>query len=398
MEELKNKIEEITSAFEQFKQKNDERLAKMEKGCAAGELKETVLKISEKLTELETAKGELEAKMNRSAKANSDVAGSLEAKAFDAFLRKGASAVLGNEEFKSMNTLIGADGGFAVPKRIVEQIYKPLVDASPMRQVADVMTCDTEDISFPVRTSGVSASWVGETETRTKTNAPKLASVKPVFGEVMAYPEVTQRMLDDAFLDVEAWLSGEIAESLALLENTAFTTGDGSNKPKGLLSYSTAETADATRAYGTFEHVKTGNASTLGSTPGDKLITMIGQLKTGYLGSARWMFNQSTLTAIRTLKDNDNNYLWRPGLEFGAPSTILGYAYTVNHDMPDVGANALPVAFGDFKRAFKIVDRVGMRIIRDELTNKPYVGFYTTKRVGTMALDTQAVKFLKVTA
>ncbi|MDO4952402.1 MAG: phage major capsid protein [Synergistaceae bacterium] len=397
MEEIKQKITEIASAFELFKQKNDERLSAIEKGADAGELKANLEALSAKMTELETAKGELEAKMNRQAKPE-DEKQSLDKKAFGLFLRKGADAVLRDEELKSLNTLIGADGGYLVPSEINRSIYEMELDANPMRQVCDVISVETEDVAFPVRTSGAAAQWVGETEPRGKTNAPALASVKPVFGEIMAYPEATQRMLDDAFLNVEAWLQAEIANAFAFKENAAFTAGDGSNKPKGILAYPTAATADATRAYGTFEHVTTGNASTLGTNPGDGLIKLIAAVKAGYLANARWMMNANVLSAFRQVKDGQGNYIWRPGLEAGAPSTILGYPYVVNHDMADVAANALVVMFGDFRRAYKICDRVGLRVVRDELTNKPYVGFYATKRVGGMALDTQAVKMLKVSA
>ncbi|WP_134638343.1 phage major capsid protein, partial [Pseudomonas aeruginosa] len=210
-----------------------------------------------------------------------------------------------------------------------------------------------------------------------------------------ANPQATQTSLDDMFFDAEGWLNSEVGREFSEKEGSAFLLGDGVNKPKGLLAYPFAVAGDKTRPYGTLQRLVSGNA---GALNGDNLIDLVQAVKAGYRRAGVWMMNNLTVAYVRKLKDSEGNYLWRPGLEVGQPSSLLGYGITENEDMPDIAADANALAFGDFKRAYTIVDRIGTRVLRDPYTNKPYVGFYTTKRVGGMLVDSQAVKVLTLSA
>ena len=214
-------------------------------------------------------------------------------------------------------------------------------------------------------------------------------------GEIYSNPQATQTSLDDIFFNAEEWLNSEVAREFSEKEGNAFLLGNGTNKPKGLLAYPLLTTADDVRAFGSLQKIISGAA---GAFTGDKLIDLIHSLKAGYRANGKFMMGNLTVAYVRKLKDSEGNYLWRPGLEAGQPSSLLGYGITENEDMPDIAADANAIAFGDFKRAYTIVDRIGTRVLRDPYTNKPYVGFYTTKRVGGMLVDSQAVKVLTLSA
>ncbi|MDO5116194.1 MAG: phage major capsid protein [Synergistaceae bacterium] len=403
MDELKRLMEQMGTAFKEYKDTNDERIRQIEAGGSGAEAKAKLELLESKLQELETAKGELEAKMNRSQKPEVDEKKEFEVKhraAFGQFLRKGDARAIEalRSEVKDMSTIIGEDGGYAVPSEMSRTIYQMLAEDNPMRSVCDALSVSSEDYKELVNTGGAGGGWVGEETPRPKTGSPTLAEVKPVFGEIYAFPFATQRALDDVYFDLEGHIINEVEKTFAEKENAAFTNGDGENKPKGLFAHDFVSADDGSRKYGKFQYVATGNASTLGSNPGDILISVQESLRSGYRVNAIWMLNSTTLSAIRQLKDSDGNYLWRPGLDRGTPNQILGDPYVINHDMPKIAANAMPIAFGNFKRAYTIVDRIGIRVTRDQYTNKPYVGFYVTKRVGGMVRDTLAVKAVKVAA
>jgi HK97 family phage major capsid protein len=265
-----------------------------------------------------------------------------------------------------------------------------------MRGLCSVTSIGTEDYKQIVDLGGTTSGWVDETEARPETNSPKLAIVSPIFGEVYAKPKATQTALEDIFFNVESWLAAGVAKEFAKQENLAFTSGNGTKKPKGLLAYPMALTKDDTRPFGTLQYFRTEVAAGLPATnPSDLLIDVIHGLKPGYRAGARWMLAGLTLAQVRKWKDSDGNYLWQPGLQLGVPHNILGYDYVENEDMPGIGANALCLAFGNFKEAYHIFDRVGISMLRDPYTDKPYVKFYTTKRVGAMLLNSEAVKFVK---
>lgn len=401
-DEIRELIEQQGKAFEEFKKSNDERLAALEKGEARSELEEKTDRINDELGRLSAAVDELAKKANRPGAPGAEGDEALQAEhksAWIKWVRKGDDAGLADIERKAMNVGTPADGGYAVPIQQDRDIMRLLTDLSPMRQVCRVMTVGTEDYRKLVNLGGTASGWVGETDARPATAGPTLAQLKPSFGELYANPEVTQKALDDIFFDVEGELSQDISESFAVLEGKAFLSGTGTNQPVGLLTAKTSAEADSARAFGTVQHIATGVADNFpAKDPADILIDLIYSMKAGYRTGAQFMVNSMTLAAMRKWKDGQGNYIWQPAMQNGQPGSIFGYGYVTNEDMPSAGAGALPVVFGNFQQAYIIFDRVGIRSLRDPYTNKPFVGFYTTKRVGSMIANTQAVKFLKCAA
>ncbi len=408
-EEIKGLIEAQGKAFEEFKKANDARLDAIEADKAHSELEEKTDRINDELGRLSSAIDEIQKKANRlGAPSEEDERKSLNAEHKAAWLkwvRKGEEADL--EAFASkvetekkvyINVGTPAQGGYAVPIEQDRDIMRLVTELSPMRQVCRVISCSTQDYSKLVNLGGTASGWVGETSSRTATDTPTFAQLKPTFGELYAYPEVTQRALDDLFFDVEAELTYDVAKAFADKEGTAFIAGTGStyNQPVGLLTATTTNEADGTRDFGKIQYVPTGVAADFAATdPADHLLDLIYACKNAHRVNGKFMLNSSTLATARKWKNSDHDYIWQPSMQAGQPATIFGYSFVTNEYMPSVGANAYPVVFGDFKAAFWIFDRIGIRQLRDPYTHKPFVGFYSTKRVGTMLADTEAVKFLK---
>lgn len=401
-DEIRELIEQQGKAFEEFRKSNDERLDALEKGEARSELEEKTDRINDELGRLSAAVDELAKKANRPGAPGAEGDEALQAEhksAWIKWVRKGDDAGLADIERKAMNVGTPADGGYAVPIQQDRDIMRLLTDLSPMRQVCRVMTVGTEDYRKLVNLGGTASGWVGETDARPATAGPTLAQLKPSFGELYANPEVTQKALDDIFFDVESELSQDISESFSVLEGKAFLSGTGTNQPVGLLTAKTSADGDAARAFGTIQHIATGVADNFpAKDPADILIDLIYSMKAGYRTGAQFMVNSMTLATMRKWKDGQGNYIWQPAMQNGQPGSIFGYGYVTNEDMPSAGAGAIPVVFGNFQQAYVIFDRVGIRSLRDPYTNKPFVGFYTTKRVGSMIANTQAVKFLKCVA
>jgi HK97 family phage major capsid protein len=267
-----------------------------------------------------------------------------------------------------------------------------------MRQLARVIQIDTGDYSMLHSVGGTGYSWVGEKSDRPQTDGPSFIELKPAMGEIYASPAVTQRLLDDNSFDLENWLIDELAEAFGEGEGVAFITGNGVNKPRGILTYDTASTADSVRAESAVQYVASGASGAFAaSNPSDKLIKLVHSLKPRYRVNAHWTMNTNTLEQIRTFKTTTGEYLWKQGLEAGKPDTLLGYSVHEDENMPDVAADSLSIAFGDFQRAYTIVDR-NTAMLRDPFTAKPHVLFYTTKRVGAGMRDFRAIKLMKFAA
>ncbi|MFQ5535180.1 MAG: phage major capsid protein [Sphingomonadales bacterium] len=316
--------------------------------------------------------------------------------AFNQFVRKGTEEGLANLEAKSLNTGLGAEGGFAVPEEIDHTIESLLVQASPIRSIARVVEIGSSDWKTLVNLRGATSGWVAETGARTETTAPKFAEVVPPLGEIYANPAATQAMLDDGFFNVEEFLAENIASEFALQEGTAFVSGDGVNKPKGFLSGTPVTAGDGTRAFGTLQYLATGVSGAFpASNPADILFDLVDKLKAGYRQGAVFVMNSSTANAVRKLKDSSGQSLWAPSLAELNPNTLLGYPVVISEDMAAIGANSLSIAFGNFKRGYVITDRKGVRVLRDPFSNKPFVHFYTTKRVGGGIVNSEAIKLLK---
>ncbi|MCP4597789.1 phage major capsid protein [Neptuniibacter sp.] len=393
LKDIQEVADELKGQFTAFQEKNDKRVDALEseKGKLAGQ----VDTLNGKLDELEAYKKGLEdelANLKRPGGGSDSNKHVTEHKtAFGSFVRKGTEDGLRDLEMKALNVGTDADGGYAVPEELDRNIIELERDMSPMRQVCNVITIGTSDYKRLVNLGGAGSGWVGETSARPETDTPTLTQIVATMGEIYANPQATQTSLDDMFFDAEGWLSGEVAREFAEQESLAFLNGNGTNKPKGILANTLATTDDAARAFGTLQKIHSGTA---GDFDGDDLLSVIYKLKKGYRTGAQWMFNGNVLHKIRTFKDGQGNYLWAPGLQAGEASALLGYGIAENEDMADVAADANSVMFGNFNRAYTIVDRMGTRVLRDPYTNKPNVGFYTTKRVGGMLTDSNAVKVL----
>jgi HK97 family phage major capsid protein len=391
LKDIEDVAKGIQATFDEFKSANDKHLdaIKAEKGVLSGK----VDVLNEKLSEFESVKTQLETLQKQQNRPGStDAAKAAYSKGFVNFMRKGDASEI---EHKDVNLGSNADGGFAVPEELDRAILELERDISPMRQVCNSITVGTEDYKKLVNLGGAASGWVGETAERPKTDSPTLAQIAANMGEIYANPAATQRSLDDIYFDAEAWLQSEVAIEFNDKEGLAFLSGNGTNKPKGILAYTLAETADAGRAFGTLQ--KQVAASTTAVT-GDELIDLIHSLKAGYRLGSSFMMNTLKVAQLRKLKNTEGDYIYSPSLEAGTRSSILGYSITENEDMPASGANSNSILFGNFNRGYTIVDRMGTRILRDPFTNKPYIHFYTTRRTGGMLTDSNAIKVLSQAA
>ena len=398
--ELKDVIEGVAFEIKEFKSGVDSRIANLEKGDSLAAIEAKLAEMSGKMGDIDSLKGQLEAletKGNRPGR--SEVSKDEYKSAFGTFLRKGSEDGLQELMTKAVSVGVDADGGYAVPETLDTNIEQLSKQNNPMRQICNVMQVSNENYKKLVSLGGAASGWVGETDARTVTGSPTLAQIAPSFGEIYANPAATQKSLDDLMFSVEAWLGEEVGTEFAEKENLAFTTGDGTNKPKGILAYTMALTDDATRAFGEIQYRLSGTDSSLGvdtATAIDNLIDLTYDLKPGYRANAQFMVSRDVLRAVRKLKDADGNPIWQKALVAGEPSTLLGYPLLENEDMPAAAAESNSILFGDFRRAYSVVDVVGTRVLRDPYTSKPNVHFSTTKRVGGFLGNSEAVKVLRL--
>ena len=319
-------------------------------------------------------------------------ASDMQVKSFvDGYLRKGLT-----DELKSIDATVQSEGGYAVPRPIDQRLAETLVRISPIRSIAQVVQVGSAGYRKLVTTGGTPSGWVSETGARPTTGTPTFAEIVPPTGELYANPAASQAMLDDAAFDLETWLASEIAMEFARAEGAAFINGTGTNQPKGFLAAPTSNAADASRPFGTLQFTVTGNATTLGSSPELKLIDLVHSLKSGHRQNATWVMNAATLAEVRKLKAADGSFLWQPGIASGQPDRLIGYPVVEAADMPDIAANAFPIAFGNFQAGYLIAERNSTSILRDPFTNKPFVQFYAVKRIGGQVLDSEAIKLLKI--
>ncbi|MFA7604174.1 MAG: phage major capsid protein [Novosphingobium sp.] len=311
----------------------------------------------------------------------------------DGYLRQGREA-----ELKSLSGAAPADGGYAVPREIDAAIAVRLKTLSPIRAIAQVVQTGSAGYRKLISTGGTASGWVSEVAARPETATPAFAEIAPPTGELYANPAASQAMLDDARFDLESWLADEIAMEFARAEGAAFVAGSGTNQPMGFLSAPTAATGDAARAFGTLQFLASGSAVGFDANPELKLIDLVHALKAGHRQGASWVMNAATLARVRKLKDATGAFLWQPGLSEGQPDRLLGYPVVEAAEMPDVGAGAVPIAFGNFRAGYLIAERTATAILRDPFTNKPFVHFYATRRVGGQVLDSDAIKLLKIAA
>lgn len=397
-QEIITLIEKGNQAFADFKKINDEVSAK-----TAAETKESLEKAFNEMTSLKSVVETLEAKMTRPTfgeKSAEEVAQAEHKSAFSQYLRKGTEYDKSLEaKALASGTNSGSDGGYAVPKTIDAMIEELIVNVSPLRGLADVQQISTPDFHRIVNVRGTASGWVGETDARSATNTPQIKDVKPTIGELYANAQATQQMLDDVFFNAEQWLADNIATEFARAEGAAFISGDGTNKPTGFLAGTINTTDDATRAFGALQYVPTGVAGDFAaSNKADVLYTLVSKLKAGYRNGASFVMPKATLFEIAALKDSNGRYLFDFSTVPNVPNKLLGYDVVEAEDMPAKAANAYGIAFGNFKRGYLVVDRIGTRVVRDPFSNKPYVGFYVTRRTGGAVVNSEAIKVVKFAA
>lgn len=314
----------------------------------------------------------------------------------ESYLRKGLESGV---ELKALAGTSDSAGGYAVPEEIDGEIGRLLTAISPIRAIANVVRVGSAGYRKLVTTGGTPSGWVSETASRPETATPSFIEVAPPFGELYANPAASQAMLDDAAFDVEAWLASEIATEFARAEGSAFVSGNGINRPRGFLSGPIAIQVDSIRPFGTLQYISTGVAGGFPATaPQDKLIDLVQSLRPPYRQGAAFVMNSATAARIRKFKTDDGAFLWQPGLIAGQPDTLLGYPVVEAEDMPDIAADSLSVAFGNFRTGYLIAERTETQILRDPFTNKPFVHFYATRRVGGQVANSEAIKLLKFSA
>lgn len=407
--ELKQAFDNLNKDWEEFKKTNDTRLEKIEKnGSAPADYKETQEKINKSLDELSEKVEKLQTLGNRpaveDAKAEEKEIKQKCREGIAHYMRKGPLAITDEQikdiqkgfeldrQLKLLAVNVDRDGGVFVRPEVDAEIRQRIFESSPIRQYAEVMSISSDMLEFVYDDDEVEDGWVGETETRGDTESSQLSKVEIPVHEQFAQPAATQKLLDDASIDMEAWLAGKVQRKFIRSEETAFVSGDGVSKPKGFLSYPTG-----TGTFGTIEQVNSGSA---GAVTSDGLIKLQNALFEEYQGNARWFMKRATAGDIRQLKDGEDRYLWSltGDLREGAMQMLLGKPVHFANDMPAVAANALSVAYGDFMAGYLIVDRIGIRVLRDPYTSKGRVKFYTTRRVGGGVQRFQAIKLQKLAA
>ncbi|MES2787630.1 MAG: phage major capsid protein [Pseudomonadota bacterium] len=401
MTDPKAVLAELQNAWHQFKAENDKQMADIRKGINDPLQASKVDSINAALTTMQNQMSDLAVKAaawEMGGGGGVDPAISAHSSAFNAFFRRGTEAGLRDLEVNArLSTQSDPDGGFVVPHEMETAIDRVLGTMSAMRSLATVRPIGAASYKKLINQGGTSSGWVGENGSRGEGNTPRLAGLDFPVMELFAQPGATQTMLDDSSMNIESWLADEVAVEFSEQEGEAFITGNGVAKPRGLVSYDTI--ANANYAWGKVGFIKSGAAADFAAAdPLGYFIDLIHALKRGYRQNAAFLLNDLTVSKVRKFKDSEGNYMWQPSVVAGIPPTLFGYRAETDDNMPDVAANAMAVAFGDFKRAYLIVDRVGIRVLRDPFTAKPNVLFYTTKRVGGGIQNFEAVKFMKIAA
>ncbi|OYU78646.1 MAG: phage major capsid protein [Alphaproteobacteria bacterium PA3] len=389
---------ELMSAFEAFRSANDQRLAEIEQKSSADVLlEEKVDRIDRGLTRAQASLDRLSlAGLRPGTQPVADLNRQESKAAWAGFMRRGDESALAAIEAKSLSAGVATDGGHVAPPEVQATIDRRIIASSPMRRLASIRTTSANIFRKPIAISAPAVGWVGETGARAETATPSLDLLSFPMGEIYAMAAATQTLLDDALLDMDQWLAGEIAESFSSAESIAFISGDGANKPKGLLAYTAAP--DATATWGQLGYLASGVAGAFPTAnPVDKLVDLTYAPKTPYRANASFLMNRRTVGLVRKFKDSAGQYIWQPSLVAGQPATLLGFPVVECEDMPDVSASGLAIAFGDFEKGYLIVDRADVRVLRDPYTNKPFVMFYVTKRLGGGMQNFDAIKLLKFT-
>lgn len=397
-------LAELQKTFEDFKLERDKELADIKAGMADVVQTEKVDRINAEITALQKALDETNAML--AAVKVGGVGGTTDpdkaehAQAFDRFFRRGVDAGLRDLEVKAkLTTQSDPDGGYLVPEETEAGIDRVLGTVSTIRSLARIISISGQTYKKLVNMGGATSGWVGEEQDRPGTATPTLREIAINTGEIYAMPGATQTSLDDARIDLAAWLADEVSIEFAEQEGAAFANGDGINKPRGILAYD--KVANASHVWGKLGFIASGKAdgfvaATASASPADALIDLYYGLKSGYRNGASWLMSDATMNTVRKFKDAEGAYIWAPPSGAAEVATILGKPVYTDDNMPAVAAGEFPIAFGDFSRSYLIVDRIGIRVLRDPFTSKPNVLFYTTKRVGGGVVNFEALKLLKI--
>ena len=408
--EVKQSLEDLQRDWSEFKKTNDQRLKLVEeKGHAPADFDEKMDKINSSMDKLTADVEQLKATANQpSAEDQKAEQKEIQAKHREAirkwFQKGGRGENISDEHLEAMKkgfeahendgmkllaVNVDRDGGIWVRPEFDMEIRKKVFETSPMRELADQQTISTDSLEFPYDDDEPDSGWVGETESRPETENSQMNEVSIFAHEIYAQPKATQKLLDDSAIDIEAWHAGKVADRFMRQENTAFVSGNGNKKPKGFLSYPAGD------GFGSIEQVASGSA---GGVTADGLIDLQNSLIENFQPNARWLMKRATAAEVRKLKDGEDRYLWSVSgdLATGVMQSLLGKPVRFANDMPDVAADALSIAYGDFRQGYLIVDRIGIRILRDPYTQKGKVLFYTTKRVGGGVQHFQAIKLQKL--
>ncbi|WP_146587364.1 phage major capsid protein [Puniceibacterium confluentis] len=314
-------------------------------------------------------------------------------KAFNAYLRSGDDDGLRGLEIegKAMSTSVNSDGGYLVDPVTADTVKSVLASTASIRAIANVVNVEASSFDVLIDRNDAGAGWANETASSAETGTPQIDRISIPLFELNALPKASQRLLDDSAFDIEAWLAGRIADKFARAEAAAFVSGDGIDKPRGFLDHAAVD--NDVWAWGNLGYVPTGVAGSVGD--GDAIIDLVYGLGAQYRAAASFVMNSKTAGSLRKLKDGDGRHLWSDGFSAGEPARLLGYPVLIAEDMPDIGADTIPIAFGDFAAGYTIAERPDLRVLRDPFSAKPHVLFYATKRVGGDVSDFAAIKLLR---
>lgn len=399
-EDIKNAIQDLGQTFNEFKKVNDERLEQIEKGESTAYNEEKLAKLEAKLDSFEEVNQKLTLAEQNAEQIKEQVSkietmvtrpdSGFESKqvddylnAFDRYCRKGLEGLQPDEK-KALTVSNDSTGGYLAPPEYVRELLKTITEISPIRTIARVRSTGARSIQIPKRDGQFSAQWVSESGTRSETTGYTVGLEELPAHEMYALVDISEQDLEDTVFDLEAEMQSEFAEQFAKAEGTAFVSGDSVGKPHGFMDHSGVG------------HVNSGTAD---AVTADGLISLVHNIKSDYTRNGTFVFNRATLASIRKLKDTAGQYVFQTGMMLGGNmvNTILGHPYVEATDMPSEAANAFPVAFGDFRRAYMIVDRVNLAVLRDPFTQATTgnVRYIARKRVGGQVVQKEAINKLK---
>ncbi len=407
MNEVRSATETLARAFEEYKSVNDTRLNEIERRGSAdvlldeklGRMDQSITKLQDDVTSVKTSLRRPGKGQNAEPYRGNDTNNAYK-QAFLNYVVKGNEIELMNLQTKALEVINNAEGGFIVPPEFSDRIVTRQFDTTPMRQISTVMTISSDAVEMLRDTNEPVAQWISELGVPTDTNDGGIGRIRIPVHELYAQPKATQKLLDDAIINVEEWLINKIAAKFSRAENSAFVVGDGIGMPRGFTTYSAQAVDDNSRSWGVLQYVPTGvNGGFSSTAPADVLFDLMHKLRVGYQPEAVWIMPRAVADMIRKFKENTTQaYIWQPGLQQGTPATLLGFPVVLGEDMPAVTTGSFSLAFGSFKEGYTIVDRLGLRILRDPYTGAPFIKFRCTKRTGGDVVNFEAIKLLSFSA